>query len=470
MASLCPTAWLPSAWLLLLLAGLGLIIAILSKNSYRYWALLGLFLFLGLWRYSLNSSNDNPFAGLERVPYQGRVIIGAEPRWLATGQELMVRAQDNPQLRILVKTDYNAIYQEGQVLDLKCNLNTSASQAHYFKIRAVTASCYRGELTLVDDQPQSWLVRIRTKIAQVVGLGLNEPEAGLANAMLFGIKQDLSPRLMTTFSRTGLSHLIAISGMNISLIIWLVIILALFIGLGRRQAFWFAVVFVSLFTILVGASASVVRAAIMGFLVLAAAQLGRLPKALHILVLSATVMVACEPTWLLYDLGFQLSFLAILGLSWYYNPLLQLCERPIAILAPWLQPWAKLMAQILSATLSAQLLTLPLLVVRFGMISIISLVANLLTVWLMPLIMGLGLVAVAWSALTPSWALIIFLPLQLVLKYLIWINGSLSALPWATLTIAEPWRQVIWLWFLPVLWLKKYFDTNSEKDDNMLLM
>lgn len=469
LASFSPLNLLPPLWLLLAISGLCLISVILTNNKYRYWSLLGLFLFLGLWRHQLTLNSTPMLESLGKEIWQGEVQIIQEPRWQKTGIELIVATVADPRVKFLVKTNFSVIYQESQIIHLECQLSASDSQKSYLKTRGVVAACYRGDLTIVH-RGESRLITIRQAIAKRIRLGLTEPNAGLASAMLFGVKQDLSPELMTAFSRTGLAHLIAISGMNISLIIWLALITAIAIGFSRRQAFWISAVFIWLFAVLVGAEASVTRAALMGFLVLGTGQFGRLAKPLHILIIAAALMVAYDSNWLIFDLGFQLSFLAILGLGWYYPGILQLCQCFVLRAPASLQGSLNFICQIISATLAAQILTTPLLVWRFGSFSIISLVANILTVWLMPIIMALGLSATALVFIVPSWALLIFLPLNLVLNYLVWINQSLASSPWAIVELNTWWQYLIWLIYPLAYWLKRYFDSHSDKDDKLLLM
>jgi len=467
LASVIPSGLLNPAWLYLAVSGLTLILLISLPARFKVCCLMLLCFCLGLWRYGLSLGPTYKINSQNLWSSEAKIVD--EPRWLASSQELIV-SPNGSEAKIIVKTDFQAVFQQGQTLWLKCRLQSEARDQTYLKNRGAQALCYRPEISASTKLEQPWLVRLRLELGRLFQLGLNEPEGGLANAMIFGSRSELAPSLMKDFSRTGLGHLIAISGMNISLMIWLAMIIALALGSKRQQAFWYCLIFIGFYTILTGASASVVRAAVMGFLILAATQLGRLPKPMLILVVSASLMNLYDPSWLIFDLGFQLSFLAMIGLSYFYPGLVALTE-PLTNQGPkWLQSLVKLISQILSATLAAQLATLPLLIARFGFLSAVSLPANLLTVWTMPFIMVLGLLAVAITYLIPSLALIWFLPLNIILRYLVWINHNLAGLNWAIITWPEDYKALAWLFYLPIIWLGKYLVKIGNESDKTLFI
>ena len=220
-----------------------------------------------------------------------------------------------------------------------------------------------------------------------------EPNAALINGILLGSRENIPQDLKEAFNKTGTTHILAISGYNIT-IIGLYISYLLMFFMRRQKAFWFTVLGIILFTILTGASASVVRAAIMGILVLVAYREGRFYSMTNSLVFAGVIMVALNPKILRFDVGFQLSFLATMGLI-YLTPIIKKkLER---------MPEFWNFKENLVATISAQLMVLPIILYNFGSFSFLSLPANVLILPVVPLTMSFGFIAgilgLIWSRL-----------------------------------------------------------------------
>ena len=216
--------------------------------------------------------------------------------------------------------------------------------------------------------------RARRNIATI----LPEPEASLLTGILLGDESGIPQNVKDDFRRTGTSHIIAISGYNFSLLLGIASVPAIRL-FGRRRAVPILLIAVLGYTVLVGASGSVVRAAIMGSLTLVASYLGRQTAALNSLFCAAIVMTALDP-FTLGDIGFQLSFAATLGLILYTRPLQNVVERGLTRL--FSSGMAKQIVGVLGdavlVTLAAQITTLPILVVTFRQVSILTLIVNAL--------------------------------------------------------------------------------------------
>lgn len=225
--------------------------------------------------------------------------------------------------------------------------------------------------------------------ATIAGI-LHEPAASLLTGILLGIESGIPPDLMEAFSATGTTHIIAISGFNIT------IIAGIFAGLsrrlfGRRWATWVAVAGVVAYTVFVGASAAVVRAAIMGVIYLLGKHLGRETFAPASLAAAAVVMSAINP-FVLWDVGFQLSFAATVGLLLYTGPLEDgaerlLCRLTTPEMAHQVVGWV---SEALLVTMAAQITTTPLLLYHFHRLSLITLLTNFLILPAQPGVMIWG--------------------------------------------------------------------------------
>ena len=220
-----------------------------------------------------------------------------------------------------------------------------------------------------------------------------DPEASLLAGILLGIESGLPPDLQDAFRDTGTSHIIAISGFNIA------ILTAIFTSvfgrlLGRRLGTALAIAAIVLYTILVGADAAVVRAAVMGVMAIALGQVGRATAGLNALVLTAAVMAFANPN-ILGDAGFQLSFAATLGLVLYADPLAEgfsrLASRYFRIsVVRKMRPYV---TDAVLLTLAAQITTLPVVVYHFGRLSLTAFLVNPLILPVQPAVMIFGGVA-----------------------------------------------------------------------------
>ena len=221
------------------------------------------------------------------------------------------------------------------------------------------------------------------KHALIRGLKKSLPpdSAALLGGISFGYRADFTDEFKNQMSRSGTTHLVAVSGYNIS-----VLIAAIAVAFGRflsaRRTFYLTALSILFFVLMVGGEASVVRAAIMGFLAITARQAGRLRSMRNALAMAAAAMVAADPTILVFNLGFQLSFLSLLGMA-YLLPALQALFRVNPKNLGWFGETAW-------TTLCAQLGVLPLLAYRFGEFSLTSIVANVLVLGLVPLTMFFG--------------------------------------------------------------------------------
>jgi competence protein ComEC len=240
-----------------------------------------------------------------------------------------------------------------------------------------------------------------------------DPEASLLAGILLGVDTGLSQGLQQAFKDTGTAHIIAISGFNIAIIAGLFFTLFSRI-LGQVRGSIAAILGIALYTFLVGADAAVVRAAIMGGLSLTILQFGRRNDGLSALMLSAALMAAFMNPNIPWDVGFQLSFFATLGLILYAEPFQ---EWAVKIITRYTTPGAaqKLAAPISEYflfTLAAQLTTLPIMAYHFKRISLVSLIANPFILPVQPAVMILGGMAVLLS--------LIWLPLGAIAAFSAW--------------------------------------------------
>jgi competence protein ComEC len=272
------------------------------------------------------------------------------------------------------------------------------------------------------------LMAIKERARLSIQRSLPEPQASLLVGILLGDDSGMTRELADAFRRTGMTHIIAISGFNIALLMALADRLAAPL-LPRRTAAVVIMAFIAAYTALVGGAASVVRAALMGGVYLLSMRfLGRPTLALASLLLTAVVMTAVDPATL-WDVGFQLSFAATLGLMLYAGPWTRRLE---ARAGPTV---ARLLGEGLVVTAAAQVLALPLILYYFGQLSLASLPANLLVLPAQPGVMISGGVTALSGMAVPLLGQMTGWVSWLFLAYTTDIITLLAALPHAAVPL-----------------------------------
>ena len=226
------------------------------------------------------------------------------------------------------------------------------------------------------------LIHQRNSLLQIVRRYIRNPESlGLAEAMFIGYREDLPEELSQRYARTGVMHVIAISGLHLSLIFSLFLLLFRVLP-GKAQKPWLvllmAIPTIWWFSLLTGASASVMRSALMCTLPVFAALGHRRYHGLNGLLSTAMLLLAWNPLWLT-DTGFQLSYAAIAGIQAY--------QRKIR---GWLvvnNPLLRGIWELISVTLAAQVFTTPLVIYYFHQFPVYFLLTNLIAVPLSSLIL-----------------------------------------------------------------------------------
>lgn len=272
-----------------------------------------------------------------------------------------------------------------------------------------------------------------------------EPEGALGAGILLGVRTGMAPEVSDAFTAAGLTHVVAISGWNIAIVAALVGSMTrplVRLPAGRLLAVGVAALAVAGYVLLTGASPSVVRAALMAA-ALVLARLGGSPAhAISALMAAALGMLLAAPQ-VLWDVGFQLSALATAGLIWFAAPLEARLAR-----------WPALLREPVALTLAAQLTTLPVILLNFERLSLVSPLANVVVVPLVPVVMGCSAIAAvvgaidgavhlpllgdlaAWAAGGAAW---------LYLRTMILAGYAAAAVPFASVSLAAPaWLAAGW--------------------------
>jgi competence protein ComEC len=307
---------------------------------------------------------------------------------------------------LLARVSANQTFHYGEIVRLRGALKTPPtnedfSYRDYLAAQGIHAYMTSAKATILPGQDgnvfSAALYALKEKsLARVYRL-FPDPESSLLAGILLGVDTGLTKELQQAFKNTGAAHIIAISGFNISIVAAIFVILfSRFFG--PRWGAALTIVSIAVYTILVGGDAAVVRAAIMGSLALFAKQVGRRQFALNTLFATALIMCIWNPLFI-WDVGFQLSFFATLGLILYAEPFsnvaINILERffPSSAVEKIVQP----LSEFVLLTFAAQLTTIPIMAYHFQRISLVSFIANPFILPAQPAVLILGGAAVILS-------------------------------------------------------------------------
>ncbi len=338
-------------------------------------------------------ANFQPYPEGQSISFETKV--SSQPKVSSRGQQVNL-VMPNSQ-RVLVRFVLIPEIQYGDRLKVEGKLK-------YFEAENGNrvASMIYPEFEIKEKGIESNLIlKVREDIINLFNSSLNPKFSPLVLGITFGIKQEMPQDFHDSLEKTGLLHVIAASGMNITMVGgFLMSLFALF--LKRQIALIFTILGIFFYAFMAGFEPSIVRASIMGILVFSAQLTGRQSSSFLGLFLAAFIMLFRSPS-LIYDIGFQLSFMATLGLI-YFRPLFFINKKLKKIIEK------SFIGDDLATTISAQIFTLPILLVNFGSYSVISILVNALVLWTVPIIMIIGGVS--------AFVGLIFDPLGYLLSYL----------------------------------------------------
>jgi competence protein ComEC len=356
----------------------------------------------------------------------------------------------------LIQVPRYPTYRYGDVLKITGELETPSQfedfdYKSYLERQGIYSVIYYPGVEVLDHgqgfKPLQWIYSLRERLSASLARALPEPQGSLAQAILLGLRGNIPDSLYEAFSRTGTAHLLAISGLHMSIIIVMFLSLGILL-FGRRRSIyiWLTLALTWLYALLAGMHPPIIRAAIMGSLFLIAEYLGRQRSAIIALAFAAAVMVGIQP-YLLWSVSFQLSFLAMAGL---------------VLLFPYFQAWGRkgvtaifrnrealvttgsMITDVFAASLAAIIAVWPLIAYNFGVVSLVALPATFFALPALPFI----IVTAALVAFTGLFALVAAQILGwlawLFLSYLVFLVQSFDVLPYSSLQVSNVSTWHIW--------------------------
>lgn len=292
---------------------------------------------------------------------------------------------------------------------------------------------------------KGYLFYIKDSFIDNLSKVINEPESSLLSGILLGAKSSIDKDTTEIFRKAGLSHIVALSGYNITIVSDAV--MKIFAFLPREGGFILGIFGIIFFIMMTGASSTAVRAGIMALIVILSKSTRRNYQAGRALVVAGLIMVVINPKILVFDISFQLSFLATIAII-YVAPILKnkftyITEK-------------NGLRDIISSTISAQILVLPLILHKMGLLSLVALPVNVLVLVLIPMTMFFGFItgifSFIWTPLSLPFAWISWL----LLAYIIKVSEIFASLPFSSIDIT--WfssGMMFFCYILITVWIVK---------------
>jgi competence protein ComEC len=254
--------------------------------------------------------------------------------------------------------------------------------------------------------------------------------------LLLGTREDLEPSWLESFSLLGLTHILAISGLHVGLVVGGVLWITRKLGFTRERSLWLTLGMIPFYVLITGGAPSAVRAGLMAMIGVVALLARQWKNGLSILGFTGCVMVIWNPYYV-FNIGFQLSFLTTIGILWAFPKM----NRKLPIRPAWLR-------SVVSITLIAQWFSFPLSIYYFNQFSLLSFIANLVIVPIISLIiLPLGYLALFIGWVHPGLAYAIAKVIDSLLGGIYWVVNQLSN-----------WGPMHYIWATPsVLWMIGYY-------------
>jgi competence protein ComEC len=319
-------------------------------------------------------------------------------------------------------------YNYGDVLRVRGKLETPPQLGDfdykgYLENQGIYSTMLYPDIELLETgqgfKPMAWVYSLRNSLSQSLARVIPEPQASLAQGVVLGIRYNIPQPIKDDFARTGTAHLLAISGLHLSILAGILLSIGIRLFGKRRYIYiWLALGVIWLYAIITGLNPPVVRGAIMASLFLSAELLGRQRTAITSLALAAAIMVGIDPP-ILWDAAFQLSFLGMAGLIFIAPPLMRLGRKidEVTIGEEGVgASLANIVTDSFSVTLAATIAVWPVVAHYFGIVSLVGPLATFLALPALPALIVLG----ALSGVIG----LAFLPIAQGIGWLAWLFAS----------------------------------------------
>lgn len=350
---------------------------------------------------------------------------------------MYVKKSDPQKLEYGMKIKLEAEYTEPQ----ESRNYKGFNYKEYLKTKKIYGSFKANKITILRENDVNIFLqysnKIRNKIIKTAKEILSEETEGLMIGILIGDNEGISDEISENFSKSSLSHIVAISGSHITYIVIGVSFILTKSKIPKRGIYILTIIALIIFMFITRFSPSVVRACIMGIIMLFSKIVHRKLDVLNSIALSL-IMILIDNPYAINDIGLQLSYLGTLGIIFLNKPILKFLEKHIN----------KKIAEVLSVTISAQIAILPVMIINFNTISTVFIISNLIAVPLSGVITLFGYATVFVGMIFLKVGKIIGVVLDILTKLLIWIAEVTAKIPLATITVTTPSILFVIIYYL----------------------
>lgn len=389
----------------------------IAKVPYVFWCTL--LILLGSIYYCVDHLNyQKKFTAPlnQTTPFQGQ-ILSIEDKYYY--QRVTLELEEGFSGRVIFNVASYSTLEYGDVIRLNGELQSIEGEAEtFFQKEGVHAALKKPKNIEVLQKRSGAKIKtalfdFRAYIQKSITRNLESPHSNFVTGLLIGRSGGFSKEFLEQMRKTGTTHLIALSGYNVTILATYILEIMILV-FSRRRAFYGALLGISLFVVMTGGQASVVRAAVMSGIALYAGQSSQIYKPRNAIVLTAAAMTLVNPKVLVFDVGFQLSFLALLGIL-YLKPTL---EKHLRLSQePGFFGWR----ENLITTTAAQIAVLPVILYIFGFFSVIAVVTNVLILSLTPYTMLYGVLIVTAGSISNYLAALVAAFFKPLAAYQIWV-------------------------------------------------
>lgn len=429
-------------WLLVLTVALSLVHKKSVKTTKSFpilYASLGIFFFtLGILRmdFADRATINESFEGSVGQEITITGIVTREPDERERSTHLYIAVHDEI---ILTTTDRYASFLYGDELrvtgtltkpqSFETELGRTFNYPKYLHARNVSYAIYFAEVEKLSSEKGNVLYtnlfEFKESFIKNIEHLIPEPQAGLSQGLLLGVKRALGSELENVFRKVGITHIVVLSGYNVMLVVVFTLFVLSFL-FPIRMRLVVGLLAITAFALMVGLSATVVRASIMAGLILIARTIGRTYAVLRALMVTGFIMILINPQLLVFDIGFQLSFIATLGLillSPHFEKRLQFLPNVVGI------------REFLIATVATQLFVTPILLYQIGEFSVVSVLVNVLILPMVPVAMMLTFISGLLAYVSIPLGQIIAYLANIALLYIINVAEFFAALPFSAYVV-----------------------------------
>lgn len=431
---------------------------ILKRKIFLIFFLSLIFFLLGALRYQIAENNffkSSLFSLNDKgeIVFKGKIVKEPQEKenckilTLKVSEVLLKRKWKKIEGKILLYTEKYSSIEYGDIIEAKGELKTPPvfegfNYKDYLKKEGISSISYFPQIKILEKNKGIFFYRVlfsfKSKMEKTIFQTLSPPQSTILKAIILGEKREIPKELSEKLNRTGLRHIVAVSGLHFAILAGILTSFFISLGFWRNQSFYLTIIFLFLYLLMTGFQPSAVRAFGMIFMFLYGQRIGRLSSSFRALIFILFLMLLFNPFLLRYDVGFQLSFLAVSGII-FLSPFFQ--EKFKFIPSQFLR-------DIFSFTLSAQIFTFPILVCNFGYFSVVSLLTNILVLPFIPFLMSFGFLFSFLGIFSLSLGKVLSWPCWLLLTFVVKVIDFFSNLSFSSFNLRISFIWLVFIYFV----------------------